>query len=1252
MTVLAGRYTLEQLLGEGGMGVVYRGLDLTTEAQVAIKKLRANADLSHPEALERFNREAQTLRELNHPNIVKAYEAFEQDGEHYIVMEYVQGHDLAALLLQHGRLPLGRVLQIGLELSDALTRAHYLRVIHRDLKPANILLDKDGTPKLSDFGIAYLETRERVTDAGFRLGTPAYMAPEALNGQPFDTRADLWALGVLLYEMLIGRHPFAADSLSEMLINIFTLPIPDIESSRPDCPIALADLIYRLLERDTAARISSARVVGLELENILRGAERITDHPTEKTTASRFKLLDTGRRTIRLALPNNLPAQTTSFVGRDKELQDLTEMLNMPDTRLVTVLGAGGMGKTRLALAVGAALVESNTLRDTPFNDGVFFIELAALTTPEPLIATIANAFNLPFSPNSTPLEQLIDYLREKHLLLVLDNCEHILSGIGIITDLLRAAPHLKILTTSRERLNLSGEHLYPLDGLDLPAHPTREAVTDSSAGKLFLQSARRARLDFKAEDEADYALIQRICHAVGGLPLGIVLAAAWVQALSLAEVLAEVSASFDVLETELGDVPERHRSIRAMFEYSWRMMNADERALVARLSVFRGGLSRRAGQEVAGATLRALANLVNKSMLRRNPDTGSYHMHELLRQYAAAKLTESGQADATHAAHSTYYLQTLADLTPVLVGPEQVGALDQIADDFENVRAAWLWAAEHRQYAALSAVIPALNLYFERRGQYVEGEMMLGHAAGILRQQPETPQRSDTLGELLALQGLMAVKMHDEKTATALLTESESLLSDPANTTPKARAMLEFSQGQLNQNLKKPIDGRKHFERASLIYRQQNNKTLLSVTLYEWSLCYWYRTDIHQTDLEQARKLLLEAYAIQTELGDVFGRAASLLHLGTVASYMQDANEDKRFTTEALELFRQLNDKRNMVQALNNLGVGELMSGNYQTARDYLEQSLSIRRNLGNIFSLTFGLYVLSRALYCEGQFDKALTHAQDCINILLKKVDAYLDITSSIHIVRGEIHWALGNYQLALDDYSFAENLAHQQDNIDDIFYISVLKIITLISSNSRSDDISPLIQKLRDNAQTLNNQLIQNVGQQLNTLLKLQKSEVEDAEKLLDPVLQYFDSEEARQIAYSVDPWQIASYQISALLLHAEIKWSKQQLSDARAALAKALHTAQSIRSAAHLLSIAAATAIYIDDWPAQVIGWLSCVVNHPSAYAVDKVRASMALQKAANQHLLPDAQFAEICFAGQQMSIEQLTSELSAQLLPKS
>src|SRR3712207_1580304 len=330
--------------------------------------------------------------------------------------------------------------------------------------------------------------------------------------------------------------------------------------------------------------------------------------------------------------PAPLPPQPTTFVGREAEVAALTRLLAEPDCRLVTIVGPGGIGKTRLALQVAARAAPA-------YADGVAFAPLQDVPTAELLVGALAEAVGCPLSGRDEPQDQLLAYLRDRELLLLLDNAEHLLDGAEFVGELLAAAPRLQLLVTSREALNLQEEWRYPLAGLEVPAVGQGRGVEACSAVALFVERARRVRRDFALEAEREGVV--RICRLVGGLPLALELAAAWARTLPCAAIAEEIAGNLALLATSARNVPERHRSVRAAFDQSWQHLSWEERAVYARLAVFHGGFRRAAAERVAGATLPVLATLLDKSLVRYEAD-GRYHLHELLGEYAAEQLAAS----------------------------------------------------------------------------------------------------------------------------------------------------------------------------------------------------------------------------------------------------------------------------------------------------------------------------------------------------------------------------------------------------------------------------------------------------------------------------------------------------------------------------------------------------------------------------------------------------------------------------------
>lgn len=502
---IAERYDIGEHLGQGGAGIVFRGTDTQNSTPVAIKQLNINHLGGDPkQMLMRFKREGELLKRLNHPNIVKLLDIVEENNEHYLVMELIEGGSLSDLIKAKGQLPIVRVVQIGLDLCDALTRAHRLGVIHRDLKPANVLLDTDGTPRLSDFGIAHIQDSE-ITGGDQMLGTLSYLSPEALVGEANDERSDIWSLGIILYEMLSGQRLYQESVVGLLIQRIISEPLPELEKIRPDAPIALVDLINRMLTKNPKDRINSVRIVGAELEALLMGSESTPLTPLNQLvgrwSTGQFQTPTPDAASVR----NNLPAQTTSFVGRDEEIGMLVNLVTDPDIRLVTILAPGGMGKTRLGLEVSNRLL-SNTPQSLGhkqlFADGVFFLSLASISTGDSILTVLAETVGYVFQQDGRSVrQQVLDYLHEKHMLLLFDSFEHLLDAAALINDILQYAPGVKIIVTTRERVNLSAENIFALEGMPVPSNQPAKNLMGYASVKLFIQSAQRVRSDYNPQN-------------------------------------------------------------------------------------------------------------------------------------------------------------------------------------------------------------------------------------------------------------------------------------------------------------------------------------------------------------------------------------------------------------------------------------------------------------------------------------------------------------------------------------------------------------------------------------------------------------------------------------------------------------------------------------------------------------------------------------------------------------------------------
>jgi predicted ATPase/DNA-binding SARP family transcriptional activator len=431
--------------------------------------------------------------------------------------------------------------------------------------------------------------------------------------------------------------------------------------------------------------------------------------------------------------PHNVPPQVTPFLGRQSELAELTRMIANPVQRLITLVGPGGIGKTRLAIALAERQLGRPTNQPDPdaptyayFTHGIYLVSLTAVETASGLVPKIADALKFHLTADSaqrSPKQQLLDYLRQKRLLLILDNFEQLLNDFegaaatGLLLEIVQAAPEVKLLVTTRERLQISGEQVYPIQGLAYPDLEGSGAIDerDYPAMALFRQIAQHIRLDFRCTGETAIAVAQ-ICAALQGMPLAIELAAATINILTPAEILTELTHSLDLLATTTRHIPARHRSIRAAFETSWQQLSPTEQTCFQQLSVFRGGFTREAAQAVASASRMVLAGLANKSFIHFHQERQRYDVHELMRQFGAAKLSETATEQAIACEqHSRYYAALLEQQGRYLKGsPHQIKALTIVAQEIDNAHMCWQWALDNGQLTTLRQAVEGLGHFFE----------------------------------------------------------------------------------------------------------------------------------------------------------------------------------------------------------------------------------------------------------------------------------------------------------------------------------------------------------------------------------------------------------------------------------------------------------------------------------------------------------------------------------------------------------
>jgi predicted ATPase/DNA-binding SARP family transcriptional activator len=716
---------------------------------------------------------------------------------------------------------------------------------------------------------------------------------------------------------------------------------------------------------------------------------------------------------------NNLPAQSTSFVGREHELALIDHYLANPDCRLLTIVGLGGIGKTRLALQAAASI--------NKFPHGVCFTPLVSTSSTEFLVSSIADALNFPLYGWGDPKTQLINYLSEKEMLLVMDSFEHLISAASLLVELLQGAPHLKILVTSRERLGLPEEWVLDLQGLPFPESEDINQVTNYSAVQLFLQRAQQVQANFWLRF-MDKPGIVRICRLVEGLPLGIELAAAWTRTLSCQEIAAEIEKNFNFLTTSLQSVPKRHQSIRAVFEHSWKELSEAERSVFRQLSVFWGGFSRQSAEEVVGALPVLLSALVDKSLLRRTP-SDRYEVHELLRQYGAEKLAENpAEKKRAKGRHAQHYAEFLQAQEARLRRGQQKEAIEAINVEIDNIRAGWLWAVANKREADFENYREGLFLIHNMQSWFQQGEAVFRRAADSLRQCLKKSgadwKTIKMLGQVLARQGVFCASLGRYDTARDILQESLLIFQDPSI---RQSAPLSLNYlGAIAWALGDYVKARQLCQESLNVIQPQGNRWQEALVRQ-----YLGMIAISQGDYVEARTIAQRCLVIFKEFGYRSGIAFSLNLQGIAARNLGEYTEARKLCQEGLAIAREIGDRWEEALSLEYLGMIANNLGEYEEAQAKAKQSLAIFKIFDYRSGMAFCQNLMGTAARNLGDYAEAIRLHQEVLQSC-REVDYSLGIALTSYYL-GRTHHLLGDHmearRLLTESLDLAKKLAYHR-------------------------------------------------------------------------------------------------------------------------------------------------------------------------------------------------------------------------------
>jgi predicted ATPase/class 3 adenylate cyclase len=681
------------------------------------------------------------------------------------------------------------------------------------------------------------------------------------------------------------------------------------------------------------------------------------------------------------AHPNNLPSQLTSFIGREVEQERVRQLLTQ--NRLVTLTGFGGTGKTRLSLQVGADLIEN-------FEHGVWFVELASLMDGSHVPQRLASALEIQEEPGSPLLDLLVRFVKNRKLLVILDNCEHLGEACAqLAVQLIQAAPHLKILATSRESLHILGEIAFPVPPLSTP-DPRQvislEKLNQFEAVRVFIERAAAAQPAFQLTDHNAPAIAD-ICFRLDGIPLAIELAAARVRSLPVEKIAERIVDRFRILTGGDRTALAHHQTMRLCINWSYDLLSEPERAVFRRLSVFAGGWTLEAAEAVCvGAGLNEpevldlLGNLVEKSLVGLGTETDRYGMLETIRQFAAEKLVFDREADATNRAHFQYFLQFAEKAEPELTGPRHAIWIQRMEDEFDNLRAAIRWALDSGRGDEALHLCYVIGRYWYI-GDLSEGRLWLEQALAFRESSNQIAQ-----AEGLFRAGELAYRMGDLGLALPYLEESLVIARALGYDRLVASALLYLASviGYKGDTAREED----LLEESLAVFQKLGDQRWVSVAL----LVLGTHSSDNKGDYLQAKQYYEQSLALSQEAGENWVMTASLHNLGWLNYIQGDIEAAQPLFEKAVNNMRQLRSKLDIANGLGNLGLIAIQKHEAERARELQTESLAIRQELGLLFDMLISFSGFASVLRLEGQ---AITAArlQGFVTARLKQLERKID-------------------------------------------------------------------------------------------------------------------------------------------------------------------------------------------------------------------------------------------------------------------
>ncbi|MFE3261767.1 protein kinase [Nocardia sp. NPDC059091] len=938
-------------IGRGGFGVVYRCTEAELDRTVAVKVLTGELDTA---SRARFFREQRAMGRLTgHPNIVTILQAnTTASGRPYLVMPYHPLGSLDARIRGQGPLPVETVLWIGVKIAGALEAVHRLGILHRDVKPSNILLTDYGEPALTDFGIARI-TGGFQTTSGTLTGSPAFTAPEVLEGEAPTPAADVYGLGATLFCALTGHAAFerhSGENVVTQFLRITTQPVPDLREHGIAADIST--IVWTAMSRDPDQRPSSTalretlrqaqRNHGFAVDEMALHGEPDREHRDhEPATSGWHPQTAVGRRTAGL-----LPLELTSFVNRRAELAEVKNLLS--SARLVTLTGIGGVGKTRLALRAA-------TTARREFADGIWLVELADISDPSLLVGVIAAALGLRDDP-ARPLPQVVvDFLSARKSLLVLDNCEQLVSTVAeSVETWLQACPHLRILTTSREPLDIAGESVLRVPPLTVP-NPNQETplrgLPRYDAVTLFTDRATAVVPSFELTDD-NKDTVARICARLDGLPLAIELAAARMRTMSPEQILQRLDDRYALLTRGSRTAHTRQQTLQWSIDWSYQLCTPAEQRLWARLSVFTGGFELDAAEQICGTDLAphspldVLSALVDKSILIRDEShhVVRFRMLETVQDFGRQKLRESGEDQLVRRQHRDWYQLLALDAEAEWVSDRQPYWFARLERELPNLRDALEHClAENSEEAAEAGLRTAAALYvfWIFPGQYGEARRWINRVLNH-------PARQSIPNRVKALYaGCCLAAMQGDLPAAAIQVEQGRVLAEQ-DPTPMTQALIAHAAGAVALYRGELARATSSLERAVEVLspNPRGYLYLAALTLLGWA---------HELagDPQRAIEYHRQVLSITQTCGELLFQSTALWGIGVAAWQQGERSRATELLANALRVNRRMRSPVVAAASLESLAWTACAGGDAERAAVLMGAAYELDRSAGIISSI-----------------------------------------------------------------------------------------------------------------------------------------------------------------------------------------------------------------------------------------------------------------------------------------------------------